>query len=153
MFRFKYAVNTKGTPAQAWEIFSDWRRWNHFASVYGQLRWSEGHPWEAGSRMEIELVRPVNVVLEHVITSCIPARRVGWIDHGLGVAMAQWVHFDDLGAKGTRIHTWGDIVHSGVTVAGRSVEHLVQSFTETWYENFRRACDHLAGSRLAEAGD
>jgi hypothetical protein len=31
-------------------------------------------------------------------------------------------------------------------IAGRTVEHLVTSFTETWYENFRLACDELADS-------
>lgn len=103
--------------------------------------------------MDIEVLHPVNVVVEHVITSCTPARQVGWIDHALGVAMGQWVQFDDQGANGTRVHTWGDIVHSGVTIAGRSVEELIASFTETWYENFRRACDRLADTRLAEAGD
>jgi hypothetical protein len=153
MFRFKYGVTTKASPSLAWETFCDWRRWNQFANVYGQLRWSEGHPWKAGSRMEIEILRPVNVVLDHVITTCTPGRKVGWIDHGLGVAMAQWVHFDDLGTRGTHVHTWGDIVHSGVTIAGRSVELLIQSFTETWYENFRTACDHLTNNQLAEVGD
>ncbi|MGH9676340.1 MAG: hypothetical protein ACRD36_04500 [Candidatus Acidiferrum sp.] len=153
MFRFTYSVTTKASPARAWEIFSDWRRWNQFADVYGQLRWSEGHPWQAGSRMAIELVRPVNVILEHVITSCLPGRKVGWIDHGLGVAMAQWVNFNDLGAKGTQVHTWGDVMHSGVVIAGRSVEQLIASFTETWYENFRVACDRLIGTPLAEADD
>jgi hypothetical protein len=153
MFSFKYGVITKACPALAWEVFSDWRRWNNFANVYGELRWREGHPWQPGSRMEIEVLRPVNVVIDHVITNCVPAQKVGWIDHALGVAMAQWVTFDDLGAKGTRVHTWGDIVHSGVTVAGRRVEQLMFSFTETWYENFRKACDHLAEAQLAEAGD
>ena len=63
----------------------------------------------------------------------------------------QWVTFEQ-SPKGTRVHTWGDIVHSGVTIAGRRVEHLVTAFTEMWYENFRVACDQLAKG-MAEAGD
>ena len=145
MFRFEYCITTKASAEQAWEIFSDWRRWNNFANVYGELRWREGNPWEAGSRLQIELLRPVNAVIEHVITGCTPGKKVGWIDHALGVAIGQWVTFEERGAAGTRIHTWGDIVHSGVTIAGRTVEQLVHSFTETWYENFRVACDHFAG--------
>jgi len=34
------------------------------------------------------------------------------------------------------VHTWGDIVHAGVTIAGQSVEQIITSFTETWYEIF-----------------
>jgi len=144
MYRFQYSVTTRASRGRAWEIFSNWRRWNEFADVYGELHWREGKPWEAGSRMEIELRQPVATVVSHVITNCQPAHKVGWIDHSLGVVLAQWVHFEELVGGGTRVHTWGDIVHSGVTIAGRSAEHLVTSFTETWYEKFRATCDQVA---------
>jgi hypothetical protein len=143
MVHFQYSISTKASLKLAWKIFSDWRSWNHFANVYGEVRWREGKPWEPGSRMEIELLHPVNAVVEHVITSCTPEKRVGWIDHAVGVALGQWVTFER-GPKGTNVHTWGDIVHSGVTIGGRKVEHLVTAFTAMWYENFRLMCDQLA---------
>lgn len=151
MVRFEYKVTTKASPQLAWRTFSDWRLWNQFADVYGEIRWRDGKPWEPGSRMTIEILHPVNAVVEHVITSCTPEKRIGWIDHAVGVALGQWVTFES-GPKGTTVHTWGDIVHSGVTIGGRKVEHLVMAFTSMWYENFRLTCDHLA-ERLAEAGD
>jgi hypothetical protein len=151
MVRFEYKVTTKASPKLAWRTFSDWRLWNQFADVYGEIRWRDGKPWEPGSRMTIELLHPVNAVVEHVITSCTPEKRIGWIDHALGVALGQWVTFES-GPRGTIVHTCGDIVHSGVTIGGRKVEHLVTAFTSMWYENFRLMCDHLA-ERLAEAGD
>lgn len=151
MARFEYKITTKASPKLAWKTFSNWRLWNQFADVYGEIRWREGEPWEPGSRMTIELLQPVNAVVEHVITSCTPEKRVGWIDHALGVALGQWVTFES-GSHGTIVHTWGDIVHSGVTIGGRKVEHLVTAFTSMWYENFRLMCDRLS-ERLAEAGD
>ena len=81
--------------------------------------------------MEIELLQLVNAVVDHVITSCTPGERVGWIDHALGVALGQWVTFER-GPSGTQVHTWGDIVHSGVTIGGRKVEHLVTALAERW---------------------
>ena len=144
MFRFQYGVITKASRARAWEVFSNWRRWNEFANIYGELHWREGKPWEAGSRLEIQVLQPVNTVVSHVITSCQPAHKVGWIDHSLGVVLAQWVSFEEIAGRGTRVHTWGDIVHSGVKIAGHTAEQLITGFTETWYENFRVACDQLA---------
>ncbi len=144
MFRFEYSVMTKASPEHAWEVFSNWRRWPEFADIYGELNWREGRPWTPGSRLEIELVRPVNTVVTHIITNCQPAKRVGWIDHSLGVVLAQWVSFEDRAEQGTRVQTWGDLVHSGTMIAGRTAEQLVTSFTETWYENFRSACERLA---------
>jgi len=78
-------VDHQGQRKLAWEIFSDYRRWNEFSNIYGQLNWSEGRPWEAGSRLEIEVLEPVKTVVSHVITNCQPAHKVGWIDHSLGV--------------------------------------------------------------------
>lgn len=143
MSRFEYSVTTKASPALAWFVFSDLHRWNNFANVYGELRWRDGNPWEPGSRLQIELLRPINAVIEHVITSCVPAKKVGWIDHGIGVALAQWVTFEETPAGGTSIRTWGEVIHPGMTVAGRTVEELLASFTRTWYESFRVACNTL----------
>jgi len=148
MYRFHYGVQTKAGREQAWAIFSDLRRWNRFANIYGAIRWSEGKAWEAGSRLEIEVLRPVRTVVNHVITSCNPAHRLGWIDHSLGVVLAQWVNFEELQNGETRVVTWGDIVHSGEMIAGRTVEHLVGSFTQTWYENFRATCDLIADAAM-----
>ena len=40
-----------------------------------------------------------------------------WIDHSLGVVLAQRVSFDERPRNGTRVHTWGDIVHTGLKIA------------------------------------
>ena len=45
---------------------------------------------------------------------------------------------------GRACNTWRNIVHLGVKIAGRNVEQVVTSLTETWCENCRRACDYLA---------
>jgi hypothetical protein len=143
MARFEYSITTKASPALAWLVFSDLHRWNTFANVYGELRWRDGNPWEPGSRLQIEILRPVNTVIDHVITTCVPGRKVGWIDHAIGVAMAQWVTFEDRALEGTRIHTCGEVIHSGIKIGGHSVEELIASFTRTWYESFRVACNKL----------
>jgi hypothetical protein len=146
VFRFQYTIVTKAARKLAWEVFSDHRCWNSFANIYGEIRWREGRPWQAGSRLEIELVHPFRGVIEHVLTSCTPGHRVGWIDHAMGAAMAQWVHFEEHISGGTRVHTWGDLVHSGLVIAGKPAEQLITSFIETWYENYRAYCDQLASA-------
>ena len=138
---FQYTVITKASPVVAWRVFSDWNRWPTFANVYGSLRWHEGKPWEVGSRLFIQLLRPVTAVIDHVIITCAPAKKIGWIDNALGVTIIQWVEFEQQAHDRTVVHTWGEIAGAKRPVAGRTVEQLVNSFTETWYENFRAACD------------
>lgn len=142
MARFEYSIVTKASPALAWLVFSDSHRWNTFANVYGDIRWRDGQPWEPGSRMQIEILRPVNAIIDHVITTCVPGKKVGWIDHAIGVAMAQWVTFEER-PEGTVVRTWGEVIHSGISIGGRTVEELLASFTRTWYEAFRIACNQL----------
>lgn len=151
MFRFQYSVFTKAEPGLCWDIFSDSSRWNSFADIYGAIEWTEGGAWNPGSRLEIEILRPFQTRIEHVITSCVPGKRVGWIDHAMSAALAQWVTFDSLPKGGTRITTWGDLVHSGRPIAGRSAEELITGFTKVWYENFRTICDQIAVGAVLQA--
>jgi hypothetical protein len=150
MFRFQYSIVTRAQRGPAWEIFSDFTKWHHFADVYGKIQWREGRPWHPSARMELEIVQPFHAVIDHVITSCAPARRVGWIDTAMGAVLAQWVMFEDDASGGTRVHTWGDLLHSAGKIADRTPEELVTCFTRVWYENFGAYCDMIAnGAEIA----
>ncbi|MFZ3218007.1 MAG: hypothetical protein WA192_18255 [Candidatus Acidiferrales bacterium] len=144
MQRFEYAVTTAASPSVAWEVYTNWKMWHSFASIYGDIKWLQGEPWSIGSKMEIEILHPVKMVVHHLIVNCKPGRELGWVDRALGVTMHQWVDFDESSSGGTRVRTWGEIKPAGMTLAGRKVEELVKVFTETWYENFRSLCDEFA---------
>jgi hypothetical protein len=146
MFQFQYTVRTTASPVQAWKLYSNWNLWPRFASVYGEINWIEGRPWEVGSRMEIEILRPVKAIVDHLIICCEPAKELGWIDRAMGLTMSQWVEFTPLPSGGTRVHTWGDLSSPEAQVGIKAAKELITVFTETWYENYRMACDELRGS-------
>jgi hypothetical protein len=151
MYQFKYSVKTKAERARAWEIYTNHDNWRSFASIYGEIGWVKGYPWQVGSSMEIEILRPVEVVVNHTIILCNPGRMIGWIDRALGITISQWVSFEELPEGGTKVHTQGEIFSHGLKIAGKSVEQLMEVFTETWYENFREACDRLVGANRCES--
>lgn len=101
--------------------------------------------------MEIEILRPVEMVINHTIILCNPGRMIGWIDRALGITISQWVSFEELPDGGTKVHTQGEIFSHGLKIAGKSVDKLVEAFTETWYENFRGACDRLVDAKPCES--
>jgi len=142
--RFSYEVMVKAGPKLAWEVFSDWRRWHTFSNVYGRLEWTKGQPWSVGSRLSIEVLRPVHTVIDHVITHCEPAERVGWIDHALGVTIEQWVVFEPRNGSGTLVHVTGDIVGSELDLNGVPLHQFFRDFTREWYEAYREVCNQLA---------
>jgi len=136
-----YAVETKATAAVAWEVFADWTRWPQFSDAYGSIRWVQGEPWKKGSRLYIEILRPVHTRVDHVILVCEPTKRVAWIDHALGTTLEQWVYFEPLAAGGTRVHTWAEFTGIATIIAGRPLKRVLQEFTETWYDNYAAECD------------
>lgn len=145
---FSYEVLVKASPKLAWEIFSNWRRWHTFANVYGRIEWVKGDPWTVGSRMNIEIVRPLHVVVDHVITHCDPAEKVGWIDNALGVAIDQWVEFEQKSGGGTMVRTAGEIVGSNIELSnGVKLDQFVADFTRQWYDAYRDVCNQLAPLR------
>jgi len=150
MYQFKYAVKTRLERARAWEIYTNPENWRSFASIYGEMKWTKGYPWQVGSTLEIEVVRPVEVVIDHTIILCNPGHMIGWIDRALGITISQWVGFEEELDGGTRVHTQGEIFSHGLKIAGKPVEKLVEVFTETWYENFRGSCDQIADEKPCE---
>jgi hypothetical protein len=144
MHRFKYSVTTKAWRPLAWEIYTNWKLWNRFANVYGDLHWRGGKPWDIGSSLQIEVRMPVNTIVDHQITSIEPHKKIGWTDRARGIILRQMVEFVDMPDGKTQILTWGEFSRPTSLIAGRTVAALVTSFTETWYENFRLLCDQFA---------
>ena len=146
MYHFQYTIKTLAGPTQAWEIYSNWNLWPRFANIYGGIAWTEGRPWEVGSRMQIEILKPVRSTIDHLIISCEPARELGWIDRCRGLTMSQWVEFTPLASGGTKIHTWGDLSSPDARFETKTASELLASFLQTWYENYRMVCDEWQDS-------
>ena len=143
MNSFEYSIETVASPSLVWQIFSNWWLWPKFSDIYGEIRWVAGEAWEPGSRLRIEVVRPVRISVEHVITACVPEKRVGWIDHGIGTTIEQWVYFEPR-AGGTRVRTWAEFTGIAIVVAGRPIRELLLNFTHDWYDAFQAECDRQA---------
>jgi len=142
--RVEYTITTKADCAFAWRIFSDCARWHQFSDAYRSIEW-QGTPWVPGSRLQIEIVRPVVATQDRVITLCEPPRCVAWINHVLGYTMEQWILFDPEKEGGTRVSTWIEI--TGVIVDGQDIEKQVMNHLSGWFVNFSVECDRMVSER------
>lgn len=141
--RLEYTDVTRANSRLAWKVFSDFRRWRRFSDIYGDIRWLSGKPWKPGSRMRIEVLKPVKSSVDHVITVSRPAECVAWIDHFLGNTMEQWVTFTPQSDGTTAVHTWAEVTGVTPDLAGQPCSELIKSFIETWYSNFCKECNRL----------
>jgi len=141
--RIEHVVFTKADCVLAWRVFSDCDRWPRFSDSYGKIEW-QGVPWALGSRLQIELVRPVQAIQRRVITVCTPPRCVAWINHVMGVTMEQWVLFDPYPGGGTRISTWIEFTGNAAGVNVLELRAIIATFLENWFNNFLTECDRVA---------
>jgi hypothetical protein len=141
--RVEYSDVTFASRSLAWKVFSDVRQWPKFSNIYGEIRWFAGKPWKVGSRMRINLVRPVKTSVDHVITVSRPEECVAWIDHFLGNTMEQWVSFNRQSDGSTWIHTWAELTGPTSEIAGRQFSEVVKRFIEVWYNRFCQECNRL----------
>jgi hypothetical protein len=129
MNRFQYCVMTKAARAAAWGLYLDWTQWNKCANIYGERKWTQGEPWKVGSRMEIHVLRPIEVIIQHSITLFQPHTEIAWIDRALGITISQLVSFET-SPRGPQIYTEGETSPTGAVIGGKSVDRLVRVFTE-----------------------
>lgn len=141
--RLEYSVITKASREEVWRAFSDYRNWPTFSDIYGNMLWVQGQPWQPGSRLRIEVVKPLQTTIDHVIISCTPREQVAWIDHALGTTMEQWVVFEPLADGGTRVRTWAEFTGTMDEITGRPLREWLREFIADWYGNFGEFCDQL----------
>lgn len=141
IIRVEHTRVTKAGCALAWKIFSDVGRWRGFSDAYRRIEW-RGEPWVPGSRLQIDIVKPVEATQDRVITMCTPPRGVAWINHVLGYSMEQWVLFDPAADGGTSVSTWLELI--GSDFRGRNVRETVTRILEDWFANFCAECDRVA---------
>jgi len=128
----------------AWRVFSNWKLWPQFSELYDNIQWTKGEPWQEGSHLSIRAAKPIGVTLDQVITVCVPAEKVAWIDRAVGTIMEQWVFFESQPGGGTRVHTWGELTGMIPLIAGRTIKDLL--LTRTWYDRYAVECDRVAGA-------
>jgi hypothetical protein len=109
-----YSITVPVAVDAAFRAFQNLQRLLH-RGIYEEAVWTEGLPWQAGSRVRYVLVRPVRATISAVVTAISPPRSVDLLNHGLGVTAEQHVSFGPDLKGGTR-------VRMTMTLIGKSSE-------------------------------
>jgi len=143
--RIEFTVHTSAHPKLCWEVFTDWQNWNSFVpGTYKTIEWTKGEPWAVGSRVQMEMIRPVEFSTECVIIGSSPPSKIGWIHHEMENIVEQWVSFLPDGTGGSDISVWMEINGRTLQIGGRDVVEVVREFKEDWYRRMAKRCEELA---------
>lgn len=150
--RVEYIIFTLADCAIAWRTFSDLKLWPTFSDLYDSIRW-QGSPWTPGSRLHLEIREPFQVVVDRVLTICVPPHRVAWISHVRGYTMEQWVTFDPYLGGGTRVSTWIEITGANLWAEEGKDIKVLKTLLASWFDNFIAECDRVAEGSSLRSGN
>jgi len=137
---FTITVSTHAPRALVWSVFADIEAWGTFGEIYREANWKEGVPWTKGSWFTAELLRPVEVTVDHRILACVPGERVNWSAHAIGVTIERLIEFKDA-SSGTEIKTSALITGTPARDLGGELGELLNRFTSGWYQDLAVECD------------
>ena len=107
--RVEYSVTAPASPEELWLAFCDLSRLLG-RGIYSEAVWTEGIPWQVGSRVRYVVLQPVQATVAAVVSLSEPPFKVGLINHALGITAQQLVIFSRIKANTTRVVMTMDFV-------------------------------------------
>ncbi len=124
------------------EVFATYTRRDAFGwSSMRNVRWTQGKPWEVGSRLHIEFQDMVPVVVDQVLTAFQTNSLVSFISHFGGVTMQSLVQFRSLSDKVTEVHTQLEFVGTFSRIVGVPLRANIERGARHVYEDLKRVCE------------
>jgi hypothetical protein len=106
-FDFQIVLNCPlGT---VFSIYVDVDRWRN-RNVFGEIRWVHGTPWEEGSRLRIETLKPIRANVDQVVQHFAPKESVSYLSHVFGITCETRVIFTPVSASQTAINVVMNLV-------------------------------------------
>lgn len=137
--RVEYTVTARASPAALWEAFCDLSRLLG-RGIYSEATWTEGEPWQVGSRLRYVVVQPVAATVSAVVTLFEPPSKVGLLNHALGVTAQQLVIFTPLDRSNTRVAMAMDPVGEPSTLTAGQISNALEFFTKDALDTMLARC-------------
>ncbi len=124
-------------------IYTDIDRWQN-RSLFGEIRWVQGKPWEEGSRLRIETRVPVRSTIDQVVQHFSANESVSYLSHVFGITCETRVFFTSVSARQTSVSVGMQLVGSLSRSLGFAIEPAIAKATKGFFEELRRDCEAVA---------
>jgi hypothetical protein len=143
--RIEYVVTVPVPVDAAFKAFLNLDRLLH-RGIYTEASWTEGKPWEVGSRLRYVVVKPVQTTITAVVSSISPPRAVALINHALGVTAEQHVSFGPDLKGGTRVRMAMDLIGQSTELSESALQDAATFITRDALDSLVAYCQRGASS-------
>jgi hypothetical protein len=149
--RVEYSILAPASAERSWEAFCNLQRLLG-RGLYSDATWIEGAPWQVGSRVRYTLAQPVEATVTAVVTEADPPRRVGLLNHGLGITAQQLVTFHPVSERVTRVSMSMEFVGESKELSPAAVEEALRFVTQDALDSMLPLLDQRGTQRRENAG-
>jgi hypothetical protein len=143
-FDFQIVVNC---PLDAvFSIYTDVDRWRN-RNVFGEIRWVRGKPWEEGSRLRIETLKPIRANVDQVVQHFAPKESVSYLSHVFGMTCETRVTFTPVADDRTAINVVMNLVGTPSRALRFALAPAITKATKGFFEEMQKDCE--TASRVA----
>lgn len=140
MQSFEFDVDVCCSLELSFAIYCDIERWRN-RSVFGDIRWVKGSPWEEGSRLSVETRVPLPSTVDQVVQHFAANESVSYLSHVLGITSETRVTFVPISAAETKIRVRMQLVGKVSRALGFAIEPVILKATKQFFEDLRRECE------------
>jgi hypothetical protein len=103
MQTFDFQVVLNCPLETVFSIYVDTDRWRN-RNEFGEIRWVQRKPWEAGSRLRVETLAPIRTTVDQVVQHFAPDESVSYLSHALGITCETRVTFPAVSVRETAVN-------------------------------------------------
>ena len=137
---FAFEVGVRCPLDIVFAIYADIERWRN-RSIFGDIRWVKGSPWQEGSRLSIETRVPFRSTIDQVVQHFTANESVSYLSHVLGLTTETWVTFHVDAAGETIIRVRMEIVGKLSRALGFAIEPVILKTTKRFFEDLCQECE------------
>lgn len=137
--KVEHSVTAKCKPEHAWQKFQKVEEWPWWNRVIGQAKWTDGQPWQQGSRILLDLAYPKRYTLKGTVTKISTPNIVALKIEASGMSGSMCFNFASADSN-TTLNATCELSGWKPALSGGSME-----------QDFRKAFDEWLGALKTEA--
>ena len=148
--RVEYSVTVPVSVDAVFQAFQNLDRLLH-RGIYREVSWTEGKPWQVGSRLRFLIDKPVSATVSAVVASSSPPRSVFLLYHALGITAEEHVTFGPDLKGGARVHVTFEFLGTSPELSEKAINDVISFLAKDALDTVVETCrPRRAGSASGE---